>query len=56
MVRAAWHPAAPQLVKAAKRQKAKLYIAHYPAALRIVFARPLAELLDVAPGGARLGR
>jgi glycosyltransferase involved in cell wall biosynthesis len=33
VVCAAWHPAAPQLVKAAKRQKAKLYIAHYPAAL-----------------------
>src|SRR5262249_51269354 len=30
--RAAWHPIAPALVTAAKRVKADLYIAHYPAA------------------------
>src|SRR5206468_11744129 len=32
-IRAAWHPIAPDLVAAAKRVKADLYIAHYPAAL-----------------------
>jgi glycosyltransferase involved in cell wall biosynthesis len=33
IVCAAWHPIAPDLVAAAKRVKADLYIAHYPAAL-----------------------
>lgn len=33
VVRAAWHPIAPDLVTAAKRVKADLYVAHYPAAL-----------------------
>jgi len=33
IVRAAWHPIAPNLVTAAKRVKADLYVAHYPAAL-----------------------
>jgi glycosyltransferase involved in cell wall biosynthesis len=33
VVRAAWHPIAPNLVSAAKRVKADLYVAHYPAAL-----------------------
>ena len=33
IVRAAFHPVATALVGAAKRQKARLYIAHYPAAL-----------------------
>jgi glycosyltransferase involved in cell wall biosynthesis len=33
VVRAAWHPIAPDLVAAAKRVKADLYVAHYPAAL-----------------------
>lgn len=33
VIRAAWHPIAPDLVAAAKRVKADLYIAHYPAAL-----------------------
>ena len=33
VVRAAWHPIAPDLVAAAKGVKADLYVAHYPAAL-----------------------
>lgn len=33
VTRAAWHPIAPDLVKAAIRVPADLYIAHYPAAL-----------------------
>jgi glycosyltransferase involved in cell wall biosynthesis len=33
IVRAAWHPIAPDLIRAAKRTPADLYIAHYPAAL-----------------------
>jgi glycosyltransferase involved in cell wall biosynthesis len=33
IVRAAWHPIAPDLVAAAQRVPADLYIAHYPAAL-----------------------
>lgn len=33
IVEAAWHPVTPQLVTAASRHKARLYIAHYPAAL-----------------------
>lgn len=33
VVAAAWHPAGPDLVKAAMAIKADLYIAHYPAAL-----------------------
>src|SRR5262249_42904445 len=33
IVRAAWHPIAPNLVTAARRVKADLYVAHYPPAL-----------------------
>jgi glycosyltransferase involved in cell wall biosynthesis len=33
IVCAAWHPIAPDLIKATKRMPADLYIAHYPAAL-----------------------
>jgi glycosyltransferase involved in cell wall biosynthesis len=33
VIRAAWHPIAPDLVAAAQRHRADLYIAHYPAAL-----------------------
>lgn len=33
IVVAAWHSVSPQLVAATSRQKARLYIAHYPAAL-----------------------
>jgi hypothetical protein len=33
VIRAAWHPIAPDLVSAAKDIKANLYVAHYPAAL-----------------------
>jgi glycosyltransferase involved in cell wall biosynthesis len=33
VVRAAWHPIAPDLVAAARSLKADLYVAHYPAAL-----------------------
>ena len=33
VLRAAWHPIAPDLVAAAKRVKADLYVAHYPTAL-----------------------
>ncbi len=33
VLHAAWHPVTPALIKAAKRQPASLYIAHYPAAL-----------------------
>ena len=33
LVNAAWHPAAPELAKAAAEIEADLYVAHYPAAL-----------------------
>jgi glycosyltransferase involved in cell wall biosynthesis len=33
IIRTAWHPIAPDLVAAAQRHRASLYIAHYPAAL-----------------------
>jgi glycosyltransferase involved in cell wall biosynthesis len=33
VVHAAWHPVTPALIRAAQLQPAKLYIAHYPAAL-----------------------
>jgi len=33
IVHAAWHPVVPHLVAAAKRVRADLYVAHYPAAL-----------------------
>src|SRR5262245_36591629 len=33
VIRAAWHPIAPDLMKAASRVTADLYVAHYPAAL-----------------------
>lgn len=33
LIRAAWHPIAPDLVTAASAVRAELYIAHYPAAL-----------------------
>ena len=41
----AWHPAGPDLIRAARRVRADLYIAHYPAAL------PAAALAARAHGG-----
>ena len=45
VVRAAWHPIAPDLVRKARQVRADLYIAHYPAAL------PAAAIAASANGG-----
>lgn len=45
VVRTAWHPISPDLVRVARQVQADLYIAHYPAAL------PAAALAAAANGG-----
>ena len=57
LVRAACHPVAPKLLAAARRQSASVYLAHLVAALpAAAFAAPLAEMLEVLPGGRFLAR